>query len=163
MPLRSLDNATWGFDSNCFVCEPSNAAGLRIPFLHDEEAAVVRAEFCLDAAFSGAPSYVHGGITLAVLDEAMAWAAIALAHSFALTRTTTTTFLRPVLVGRPHRVEARLAGRSADAIDAEAVVLDGEGRRCAESAASFAPMSGARARVAMGAEVAGDDAAFLRG
>src|SRR3954454_15176547 len=61
-----LHNETWGFDSNCFVCEPRNDAGLRIPFDHDDETDTVVAEFTLDDAFSGAPSYVHGGVTLAI-------------------------------------------------------------------------------------------------
>ncbi len=76
-----LENARWGFESNCFVCEPRNDAGLRIPFFHDEASATVTATFTLDDRFSGAPSYLHGGVLLAVLDEAMAWATIALAAS----------------------------------------------------------------------------------
>jgi len=32
MPLLSLTNDRWGFASNCFACEPTNEAGLRIPF-----------------------------------------------------------------------------------------------------------------------------------
>ena len=43
MVTRPLENARWGFESNCFVCEPRNAAGLRIPFEHDDEAGVVLA------------------------------------------------------------------------------------------------------------------------
>ena len=163
MGARPLDNAAWGFESSCFVCEPSNAGGLRIPFFHDDEAGLVFADYTLDATFSGAPTYVHGGITLAVLDEAMAWAAIALAGAFALTRTTTTRFLRPVRVGQPYRVEARVTSRADHAIGARATVVDGRGRACAEAEAEFVPMSAAMARSAMGAEVAGDDAGYLRG
>lgn len=33
--LRRLHNEDWGFDSNCFVCEPRNDGGLQIPFHHD--------------------------------------------------------------------------------------------------------------------------------
>ena len=162
MGVRPLDNTAWGFESSCFVCEPSNPGGLRIPFFHDEDAGLVVADYTLDATFSGAPTYVHGGITLAVLDEAMAWAAIALADSFALTRTTTAHFLRPVRVGHPHRVEARVTSRTGERIDAEATVLDGQGRPCARAAAQFVPMSAAHARSAMGTEVVGDDAGYLR-
>jgi len=84
---------------------------MRVPFFHDDEMGTVSAEFSLDERFSGAPSYVHGGLVLAILDEAMAWAAIAVAKAFALTRTTTTTFSRPVKVGRSYRVEARIMRR----------------------------------------------------
>ena len=60
MAARRLTNEQWGFSSNCFVCEPTNGAGLRIPFFHDTERDVVTAEFDLTDAFSGTPSYVHG-------------------------------------------------------------------------------------------------------
>jgi acyl-coenzyme A thioesterase PaaI-like protein len=106
--MTELDNAQWGFDSNCFVCERTNDRGLRIPFAHDPEREVVTADFILDGAFSGAPSYGHGGIVLAILDEAMAWATIAVAHRFAVTRDTTAHFERPVRIDKPHRVEARV-------------------------------------------------------
>src|SRR5699024_8543549 len=83
--VQALTNDQWGFESNCFVCEARNDAGLRIPFFHDEDTGTVTATFTLDDRFSGAPSYVHGGLLLAVLDEAMAWAAIAVAHRWAMT------------------------------------------------------------------------------
>jgi acyl-coenzyme A thioesterase PaaI-like protein len=104
--VEPLLNSRWGFESNCFVCEASNTEGLRIPFLHDAEQRRVVAGFELDDRFSGAPSYVHGGIVLAVLDEAMAWAAIAVAGVFAVTKETTTRFRRPVRVGTRTRCRA---------------------------------------------------------
>ena len=163
MTRHRLENAAWGFASRCFVCEPANAAGLRIPFFHDDEAGTVVAEFTLDGAFSGTPNYVHGGVVLAVLDEAMAWATIALAGTFALTRTTSATFVRPVAVGRPHRVEARVAGRGADGtLETTAVVTDAAGRPCAEAGARFVPMTRAQAEAAVG-EVGGRDAGYVRG
>ena len=163
MTLHRLDNRTWGFASNCFVCESANDGGLRIPFFHDDEAGTVVAEFTLDERFSGTPRYVHGGVTLAVLDEAMAWAAIALAGAFAVTRTTTATFRHPVQVGAPHRVEATLAGRNDDAsLALAAVVLDGAGRRCVDAEAEFVPLTAGQAGAAFG-HVSGDDARFVRG
>lgn len=163
MAVRRLDNASWGFASNCFVCEAGNERGLRIPFFHDDEADVVTADFALDAGFSGAPSYLHGGVTLAILDEAMAWASIASAGTFALTGTTTTTFLRPVRVDRTYRVEARVAGTTADGhLEVTAVVRDPGGRACAEARATFLPMTAGQAGAAIG-EVAGDDARYVRG
>ena len=84
-----LTNDRWGFESNCFVCEPTNGAGLGIPFFHDTAARVVTATFVLDDRFSGAPQYVHGGLALAILDEAMAWATIAIEERFAVTAETT--------------------------------------------------------------------------
>lgn len=74
----------------------------------------MRASFTLDRSFSGAPEYVHGGVVLAILDEAMAWATIALAGRFAVTRQTTATFERPVCVNRAYAVEAKVVDAGDD-------------------------------------------------
>ncbi len=162
MTVRRLDNRSWGFESNCFVCEPRNAAGLRIPFDHDDEAGVVRAEFTLDERFSGAPTYLHGGVTLAVLDEAMAWATIAVGGKFATTTETTTRFLRPVRVGRTYAVVARLGAQADADMQTSAQVLDHKDRVCAEATATFTVLSAARAVDALGTEATGDDAGYVR-
>jgi uncharacterized protein (TIGR00369 family) len=158
-----LENGRWGFESNCFVCEPRNATGLRIPFEHDDEAEVVRAAFTLDERFSGAPSYVHGGVVLAVLDEAMSWATIAIGGVFAVTSEMSTRFLRPVRVGRDHAVEARVDEQAEDRLATSASVLDGKGRVCAEARATFVPLGPAQAVDAIGAEVTDEDARYVRG
>ena len=162
MGTRALRNETWGFESNCFVCEPRNDAGLRIPFEHDDDAGVVRGTFSLDDRFSGAPSYVHGGVTLAVLDEAMAWAAIAIGGKFAVTVETTTRFAHPVRVGRTYTVEARVVGGDDVRLATTGAVLDDRGRPCAEASATFQVLSPAQAVDAIGTEPAGDDASYLR-
>ncbi len=163
MAARRLDNASWGFESNCFVCEPSNQGGLRIPFFFDEAAGKVFADYTLDATFSGTPAYVHGGITMAVLDEGMAWAAIAVVRSFALTEQNTTTFRRGVQVGRNYRVEAWVVSHDDTKIEAEATVSDDRGRVCAQARALFRPMSEQNAKSAIGTELSGDDIGYLRG
>ena len=90
MSLIRLHNDDWGYESNCFVCEARNERGLQIPFFHDTERGIVTAELTLSADFSGAPTMVHGGVVLAILDEAMAWACIAVARRWAVTTETTT-------------------------------------------------------------------------
>src|SRR5215216_246444 len=102
MSLRTLDSASFGFPTSCFVCDPENDRGLGLSFFADDEAGLVTAEFTLGKEFSGAPQYVHGGVVLAVVDDAMAWAAIALAGKFAVVRETTTTFEHGVRLGVPH-------------------------------------------------------------
>ncbi len=153
MTRQRLTNENWGFDSNCFVCEPRNSAGLRIPFFHDDEARSVQAEFTLDDSFSGAPSYVHGGVTLAILDEAQAWATIAVCGKFAVTTETTTKFHRPVRVGRTFVVEASIADQSDSEIRTRAQVRNESGKVCAESTAVFAVLAEATAVDAIGADV----------
>lgn len=158
-----LDNSSWGFTSNCFVCEPANGTGLRIPFFHDEESQTVEAEFTLGEEFSGAPSYVHGGISLAILDEAMAWAAIAVGKAFAVTVTTTTNFLRPIRVGRSYKVTARLAERDDEGLQMTATIVDDKDRSCADATARFAHLSADQAKSAVGTEVTDSDADYVRG
>jgi len=160
--MRTLDNSQWGFESNCFVCEARNERGLRIPFVHDEVRDLVTAEFCLSAEFSGAPTYAHGGIVLAIMDEAMAWAAIAIAGRFAVTTESAARFVRPVRIGRNYLVEARVQESTEDCIRANAVVFDEQHRQRASAAASFAPLGPAQAADAIGRTVCGADAAFLQ-
>jgi acyl-coenzyme A thioesterase PaaI-like protein len=154
--MEALTNERWGFESNCFVCEPTNEAGLQIPFFHDEESGTVTATFTLGTGFSGAPSYVHGGVLLAVLDEAMAWAAIAVARRWAVTGETTTRFDHPVRVDGTYTVTARItapptAGSATLAATAE--ITDGEGRPCATSSATFVVLGDAKLAEAAGVDI----------
>lgn len=59
-----LHDEDWGFETNCFVCEPQNQHSLRIPFVHDTERSLVVAEFELGDVFSGAPTLVPGGVSV---------------------------------------------------------------------------------------------------
>ena len=181
-----LTNDGWGFPSNCFVCEDANAAGLRIPFFHEVPDATeatdatdatdspddagdaggerVVAEFTLSDTFSGAPALAHGGVLMAVCDEAMSWCTIAVGRSFALTATNTHRFLRPVRLGRPYRVEARIVAVDDEGrFHTEATVTSvSTGKVALEAEAVFTPLDAGRAVEALGAEVAGADASYLR-
>jgi uncharacterized protein (TIGR00369 family) len=145
------------------VCEPKNEQGLRIPFTYDDETGTVEAEFTLDDAFSGAPTYAHGGVTLAIMDEAMAWATIADSKAFAMTQTTTTTFLRPVKIGRTYRVRAKVESTNDEGIEVTAVVLNERDKPCAEGRARFVPLSADQATSALGATPTGEDAGYVKG
>lgn len=159
-PLRPLTNDTWEFESNCFVCEARNEAGLRIPFQHDVDAGVVVAEFELDERFPGAPRFVHGGLVLAVLDEAMAWAAIAIAGRFAVTTATTTNFARPVLLGQRHQVRAWITGTEGRSINIAAEIVRNDGKQCAASHAVFTALDLEQASSAIGTPLAAEAARF---
>ena len=59
--------------NTCYVCGPENANGLHVPFVSDgthgsRAAYTARAEHC------GWPGLLHGGVALALMDEALAWA-----------------------------------------------------------------------------------------
>lgn len=151
--MEHLDNSRWGLESNCFVCEEKNPGGLRVPFFADHDRQLVMATFTLDDQFSGAPTYVHGGLVLALLDEAMAWATIALGGCFAVTKETATRFKAPVMVGDRYEVRARVAGDDGSELDCTAEVVDDTGVVCAEATAVFVALGPAQALDAAGAAV----------
>lgn len=163
MTLIRLHNDDWGYESNCFVCEQRNERGLRVPFFHDDEAEVVVAELRLGEEFSGAPTLLHGGVVLAVLDEAMAWATIAIAHRWALTAETSCRFLVPVAVDAVHRVEARVASVAGDRIECAARVLDERGVVCAEATATFTAIGEATAIGLAGGPIADEHRRYVDG
>ncbi len=162
MAITRLENSRWGFDSNCFVCEARNPGGLQVPFFHDADTDTVFADFTLDEVFSGAPMYVHGGITLALLDEAAAWAAIAVGGKFAVTHTTTTTFERPVRIGVPYRVEARLLDQTKERITTTTEVRDVAEKIRARNVAEFVVLGEAQAIDAIGENISGPTTDYLR-
>lgn len=106
----------------CFGCGDQNPAGLRLRFrpLADDG---VWAAFTPTRAHEGYMGMTHGGILATILDEAMSWA-ITHAGDLGVTARMSVTFRRPVGLGHPIRVEARVAGRKARVIDASAVLCD---------------------------------------
>lgn len=163
MTRERLENSRWGFESSCFVCEDRNDGGLRIPFWADHDRGVVEAEFTLDEQFSGAPSYLHGGVSLAVLDEAMAWTAIALGRRWAVTARSAAEFLHPVRVGRTYRVEAAIEQQTGETIQARASILDHRDRPCVTATGEYAVLGEAQAVDATGAELGEANRSFVRG
>ena len=159
--MERLSNERWGFSSNCFVCEPTNAVGLRQPFFHDTESGLVVADIELGNAHSGAPSYIHGGVQLALLDEAMAWAAIAVAERFAVTATFTSTFHHPIKIDRAYRLEASIDDRSESTLAASARIVDDQGRLRTSAQATLVVLSAAQA-VEAGAELGSSTDGFTR-
>jgi acyl-coenzyme A thioesterase PaaI-like protein len=151
--LTRLHNDDWGFETNCFVCEPSNTGGLQIPFFHDTERGLVTAEFQLTDTFSGAPTLVHGGVTLAVLDEAMAWACIAIGRQWAVTTETTTRFDRVVRVGSQYRVEAEVVDHVETTMRTIGRVLDRRDVVRVEAKATFTTLGEAQATRIAGAAI----------
>jgi acyl-coenzyme A thioesterase PaaI-like protein len=160
--IEPLEASRFGFDSRCFVCERANPRGLQIPFFHDTDAELVFATFDLPPEFSGAPTLVHGGVTLALIDEAMSWATIALGGKFAYTGETAARFEWPVRLGRSYRVEARLVDRSARRMTTEAAVLDAKHRPCVTASATMVVLDLDQAADAIGTNLADGDTKYTR-
>ena len=162
MTIERLDNEGFGFDTNCFVCEASNPAGLQIPYFLDTETNTVFAEFTLGNGFSGAPNWAHGGVSLAICDEAMAWATIAVNHKWAVTKASTATFERPVVIDRGYRVEARITGGDDALINTEAFITSrSSGNVCVQTTALMSIVTSVQAPN-LGIRFDGHHAKYLR-
>lgn len=145
MALTRLSNEQWGFSSNCFVCEPTNPLGLRQAFFHDTDRSLVVADLRLGGEHSGAPAYVHGGVQLALLDEAMAWAAIAITEQFAVTASFTSTFHHPLRIDKQYWLEAAIGERTESTLHATARIVDDQNRSRTSAAATLVVLSAAQA------------------
>jgi len=82
---------------SCFVCGPENPVGLHVPFardgLHGSRAVyTAREEHC------GWPGLLHGGVAMALLDEALAWA-LYFQGLFGVTARLETRFREPIRAG----------------------------------------------------------------
>ena len=157
MPLEPLTN-TFGFDSRCFVCDPDNSGGLRQRFFLDTDRDRVVAEFTPTADHSGAPNYAHGGATMAVLDDAMAWAIIATKERFGLSRRLETDFVRPVMIGKTYTVEAWVESFADRALEARAELSSPSGKLCVASKGRYMVMTLEEAQQAIGAGAGGTSA-----
>ena len=150
MSRRPLTN-TFAFDTRCFVCDQDNEGGLRQRFFLDDELNRVVAEFVPSADHSGAPNYAHGGVTMAVLDEAMAWAIIAMKERFGLTRKAEVEFIRPVPIGVAHEVQAWVESFEGRSLMARAELRNPEGKLCVAASASYIVLTAEEAESALGA------------
>jgi hypothetical protein len=127
--------------SRCFVCATANPAGLRIPFAYDEATGAVQAEVTFGDLHGGAPTYVHIGLTLAVLNEAMAWSVVAGTSRFAVTTETGAAFSRPVRIGPRYLFRGHVESVDGTLVRTSATVSDADGVACAEASATFQMLS----------------------
>lgn len=86
-------------DGNCFACGADNPIGLHLQFERAGPQSV-RGRITLQRQFQGWRDIAHGGIAIALLDEAMAHAAAA-AGLRGVTGSLSTRFRAPVPLGRP--------------------------------------------------------------
>lgn len=98
-----------------------------------------------DPIISGAPSYVHGGVQLALLDEAMDWASIAIAGQFAVTASFGSTFHHPLKIDRHYRLQATINSRTDSTLTASSVIVDDQQRVRTSADATLVVLSAAQA------------------
>ncbi len=123
-------------DRNCFGCGSENSYGLKMTF--ETNGAKLRSFVTIPGHLRGWCNIAHGGVLAAIGDEIMGWAAIYLLKKFVLTKTITTSFLKPVTIGS--RLET--FGFVKERIDERTVVMVGEiynedGNLCTKSTGGF--------------------------
>ena len=104
----------------CYVCGPDNAAGLHVRFVADGDHGS-RASYTARAEHDGWPGLLHGGVTFALMDEAMAWA-LHFQGLFGVTARVETRFRQPVQAGTELTIRAWTLGRRRRLIDARAEI-----------------------------------------
>jgi len=82
---------------HCYVCGPENASGLHVPFLPDGDNGS-RAMYIARPEHVGWPGILHGGVTFALMDEALGWALYFRGLS-GVTARVATRFRAPIPVG----------------------------------------------------------------
>ena len=113
-------------DGNCFACGPENPIGMHLHFERDDRNGGVRAAVTLAAQYQGWRGIAHGGIVMALLDEAMAHAAGFAGHR-GVTASVSVRFRKPVPLEVPLEVRGRVLGQRRNVLGVEATIRDGGG------------------------------------
>jgi len=114
-------------DGNCFACGPENPAGMHLHFDRAEgNDADVRAAVTLAPQYQGWRGIAHGGIVMALLDEAMAHAAGFAGHR-GVTASVNVRFRKPVPLEVPIEVRGRVTWHRRNVLGVEATIFDEAG------------------------------------
>ncbi|MBV8489199.1 MAG: PaaI family thioesterase [Candidatus Eremiobacteraeota bacterium] len=122
-------------DGNCFACGPENPIGMHLHFERAPGEGVI-SRATLGARFQGWRGIAHGGIVMALIDEAMAHAAGYAGHR-GVTASVNVRFRKPVPLERPIEVRGRVTWQRRNVIGVEARISDAEGTLLAEGEGSF--------------------------
>lgn len=123
-------------DGNCFACGPDNPIGMHVHFERAEGAEGVVARVSLGPEYQGWRGIAHGGIVMALLDEAMAHAAGYAGHR-GVTANVSVRFRKPVPLERPIEVRGRVTWQRRNVLGVDASVLGGDGTVLAHAEGSF--------------------------
>jgi acyl-coenzyme A thioesterase PaaI-like protein len=105
---------------HCYVCGQANTDGLRIPF-HQDGPHGAKAQYVTRIEHDGWPGVLHGGITFALMDEALAWA-LFFQGIRGVTARAETSFKRPIRTGTPLAIRGWTVSRRRQLIMARAEI-----------------------------------------
>ncbi len=110
---------------SCFVCGTSNPHAIGLTWYAHPDGSI-ETEFTFNQAQQGPPGHVHGGASAAVLDESMG-AAVWLAGLQVVAARLEVDYKRPLPLGRPVVIRARISERQArKTLTSAEIALDGE-------------------------------------
>ncbi len=138
----------------CFVCGEENPAGLQTRFY--VENGLVKTPLTAGAHHCGYENVVHGGVSAAVLDECMGWAAARAIKRMCFTAELTVRYLRPIPSDRALTVCAEVVQAHRRLVYARGKLVDEDGEEYARSTGTFVPLSAEES-------LAVDDAMLYRG
>lgn len=122
-------------DGRCFACGPENPIGLRLQFEH-RGAHGARATATLREEFQGWRGIAHGGIAMALLDEAMAHAAAAAGHR-GVTASMSTRFRAALPLGVPLEIQGSVKWARRNVLEMTARVVGPGGEILVEAEGRF--------------------------
>ena len=108
----------------CLGCGPDAEQGFHLQVRREGDEVVTEHVFA--ARHSGAPGIAHGGAVATVVDDVCGFL-LYLAEAPAVTRTLQVEYLKPVLVGVPYTVRARLDSREGRKLWASCTATDPDG------------------------------------
>ena len=122
---------------NCYVCGPQNPAGLHIAFARDGEKGA-RGEYVALREHCGWPGILHGGISFALMDEALAYA-LYFQGLFGVTAKAESRFREPIPEGAKIVIRAWVVEQKRKLVIAKADVRlnDGSNKLLAETDATM--------------------------
>jgi uncharacterized protein (TIGR00369 family) len=123
-------------DGNCFACGPTNPIGMHLHFERAADSEGVVARATLAAQYQGWRGIAHGGIVMALLDEAMAHAAGFAGHR-GVTATVNVRFRKPVPLERPIVVRGRVTWQRRNVLGVEGDIFDANATLLAHAEGSF--------------------------
>jgi len=123
-------------DGNCFACGPDNPIGMHLHFDRAPDLEGVLARVTLAPQYQGWRGIAHGGIVMALLDEAMAHAAGFAGHR-GVTATVSVRFRKPVPLEQPIEVRGRVTWQRRNVLGVDANIFDRDGNVLAHAEGSF--------------------------
>lgn len=116
----------------CFVCGQDNPIGLKLRFHQDGKTA--RAEFTPNKLYQGWSGVLHGGITMALLDEAMSYAPLFEGIN-TVSAKLEVRIRRPIPIGEPLSITGNITRRTRRLVETKGAIFLKDGTLVAEATA----------------------------